>query len=165
MRSRSSVVFTGFAMFFALISLVVGPALAEESFNIKGWEKGGDYDQLFDVAEKDSIKGWVREIIEITPLDGMTPGIGLIVEDKKDRAKETVHLGPKEFVKLDSIGLKEGDMVKVVGAWAEVDGQDVMMAIKVKKTEDIQIKVRRSKDGFPYWEMTAEERQKELTGD
>lgn len=165
MRSRNSVVFTGFAMFFTLISLAFGPALAEESFTIKGWEKGGDYDQLFDVAEKDTIKGWVREIIEITPMDGMTPGIGLIIEDKKDRAKETVHLGPKEFVKLDSIGLKEGDMVKVVGAWAEVDGQDVMMAIKVKKTEDIQIKVRRTKDGFPYWEMTAEERQKELTGE
>jgi len=151
--------------FAALVALMAGPALAEESFNIKGWEKGGEYDSLFDVAEKDSIKGWVREIIEITPMEGMTPGIGLIIEDKKDKAKETVHLGPKEFVKLDSIGLKEGDMVKVTGAWAEVDGQDVMMAIKVKKAEDIQIKVRRTKDGFPYWEMTAEERQKELTGE
>ena len=84
MRSRYGLVFAGFVFFFALPTLLAGAALAEESFNIKGWEKGGEYDQLFDAAEKDSIKGWVREIIEITPLEGMTPGIGLVIEDKKD---------------------------------------------------------------------------------
>ncbi len=157
-----------FALFVAALAVqMVSPdrVFAEKSFNIAGWEKDGEYGQLFDVAEKDSIKGWVREIIEITPLKGMAPGIALVIEDKKDKAMETVHLGPKEFVDLSAIGLKEGDMVKVTGAWAEVDGKDVMMAIKVKKAEDVQIKVRRTKDGFPYWEMTEEERQKELTGE
>lgn len=165
MKRAWSKYYSLFAAALVLTALTCGQARAEESFNISGWEKDGDYGQLFDIAEKDSIKGWVREIIEITPLKSMTPGIGLVIEDKKDKAKEIVHLGPKEFVDLSAIGLKEGDMVKITGAWADVNGQDVMMAIKVKKTEDIQIKVRRTKDGFPYWEMSADERQKELTGE
>ena len=61
--------------------------------------------------------------------------------------------------------LKEGDQVKVSGVWAEFDGQDVLLAVKVKKGEDSQLKVRRTKDGFPFWSMTPEERQRETSGD
>ncbi len=131
---------------------------------LAGWEKGGAYDRLFDVSESDSFKGKVLEITEITPMPGMAPGIGLVVEDKKDKRKETVHLGPKTAVDLSGIGLKEGDMVKVVGVWAEIDGKDLIMAIKVKKAEDVELKVRRTKDGFPYWGMTPEELARERSG-
>ncbi|NMC48557.1 MAG: hypothetical protein GYA47_03865 [Desulfovibrio sp.] len=131
---------------------------------LAGWEKGGTYDALFDVSESDSFKGKVIEIMDITPMPGMAPGIGLVVEDKKDKRKETVHLGPKTAVDLSGIGLKEGDMVKVVGAWAEIDGKDVIMAIKVKKAEDVELKVRRTRDGFPYWGMTSEELARERSG-
>jgi len=95
------------------------------------------------------------------PLPGMATGLALQVEDKKDKTLEIVHLGPKEFVDLASIGLKEGDQVKAAGVWAEFDGQDVLMAVKVKKGDDVQLKVRRTKDGFPFWSMTPEERQRE----
>ena len=96
---------------------------------------------------------------------GMAVGVGFEVEDKKDKSVEIVHLGPKDFVDLASIGLKVGDEVKVIGAWAELDTQDVLMAVKVKKGEDVQLKVRRTRDGFPYWSMTPEERQREMAGD
>ncbi|MEA4857843.1 MAG: hypothetical protein AAGU21_01550 [Solidesulfovibrio sp.] len=158
------------AVLFSLLAVFVvwsGPALAgpKASPDIKGWEKGGEYDRLFDPKEADSLKGRVVKILDIKPLPGMAPGIGLQLEDKKDKTLELIHLGPKEFVDLGAIGLKEGDQVKVMGAWAEMDGQDVLMATKVKKDENVQLKVRRTKDGFPFWSMTPEERKAESSGD
>lgn len=126
-----------------------------------GWEKGGAYDKFYDAKEADSFKGRVEDIIEITPLPGMAKGVGLTVRDKKDNKVETVHLGPKDFVDLDSIGLKKGDTVKVVGVWANIGGKDVVMASKVKKDEGVELKVRRSKDGMPWWGLSAEELAKE----
>ncbi len=151
-------------MVAAVLFLMIGGAAHAAEPGIAGWEKGGVYDTLFDVTESDSFKGKVLEIQEIVPMPGMAPGIGLVIEDKKDKRKETVHLGPKSAVDLSVIGLKEGDMVKVVGAWAEVDGKDVILAIKIKKAEDVELKVRRTKDGFPFWSMTPEELAKERSG-
>ncbi|HCR13260.1 hypothetical protein [Solidesulfovibrio sp.] len=151
----------------AVLVAAAAPAFAGSKANpdIKGWEKGGEYDKLFDPKEADAFKGRVAKIMEVKPLDGMAPGIALQIEDKKDKTLEIVHLGPKDFVDLGSIGLKEGDQVKVVGAWAEVDGQDILMAVKVKKDEDVQLKVRRTKDGFPFWSMTPEQRKAESSGE
>jgi len=151
-------------MITAVLFLMIGMTSHAADPGIAGWEKGGAYDALFDVSESDSFKGKVLEILEIVPMPGMAPGIGLIIEDKKDKRKETVHLGPKSAVDLSGIGLKEGDMVKVVGAWAEMDGKDVILAIKIKKAEDVELKVRRTRDGFPFWSMTPEELSKERSG-
>jgi len=148
-----------------LLTAALAQAGSKAAPDITGWEKGGEYDRLFDSKESDSFKGRVVRILDVTPLPGMAAGVGLQVEDKKDKTHEIVHLGPKDFVDLASIGLKEGDEVKVAGAWAEFDGQDIMLAVKVKKGENTQLKVRRTKDGFPFWSMTPDERQRELAGD
>ncbi|OLN24800.1 hypothetical protein DVDV_3909 [Desulfovibrio sp. DV] len=146
---------------------LVGLAQAGSKANpdLKGWERGGEYDKLFDAKEADAIKGRVVKIYDIVPSPGMATGLALQVEDKKDKTLEVVHLGPKDFIDLSSIGLKEGDQVKVAGVWAEFDGQDVLLAVKVKKGEDSQLKVRRTKDGFPFWSMTPEERQRESSAE
>ncbi|WP_300157456.1 hypothetical protein [Solidesulfovibrio sp.] len=151
----------------AALVAAAAPAFAGPKANpdIKGWEKGSEYDRLFDPKEADSLKGRVVKIMDIKPIDGMATGIALQIEDKKDKTMEIVHLGPKDFVDLGSIGLKEGDQVKVAGAWAEMDGHDVLLAVKVKKGEDIQLKVRRTKDGFPFWSMTPEQRKAESSED
>ncbi|MFC1896654.1 hypothetical protein ACFL0Q_08380, partial [Thermodesulfobacteriota bacterium] len=47
--------------------------------------------------------------------------------------------------------------VKVKGVWADIDGREVFMASKVKRGEYFEIKVRRTRDGTPYWTLTAEE--------
>lgn len=140
-------------------------AAAKADPNIKGWEKGGEYDRMFDPKEADSLKGRVVKIMDVTPLPGMAPGVALEIEDKKDKSVETVHVGPKAFVDLGAIGLKEGDQVKVTGAWVEFDGRDILFAVKIKKGEDTELKVRRTRDGFPYWSMTPEERRHEASGD
>ena len=151
----------------AAVLLIFGLAQAGSKANpdIKGWEKGGEYDKMFDPKEADAIKGRVVKIYDMTPSPGMATGVALQVEDKKDKTLEIVHLGPKDFVDLASIGLKEGDQIKAAGVWAEFDGQDVLLAVKVKKGENQQLKVRRTKDGFPFWSMTPEERQREMAGD
>lgn len=153
------------AMVMVCFAAGLAQAGSKANPNVKGWEKGGEYDRLFDPKEADTLKGRVVKILDITPLPEMAPGVGLQIEDKKDKTMEIVHLGPKEFVDLASIGLKEGDQVKVAGVWAEFDGQDIMLAVKIKKGEDVQLKVRRTKDGFPFWSMAPEERQRELSGD
>lgn len=152
------------AMFVMLFGVLAGTGQAGEA-GLAGWEHGGAYGKLFDTREADSFKGRVLKIMDVTPLPGMAPGIAIVVEDKKDKIKETAHLGPKAYVDLGLIGLKEGDQVKVVGSWAEIGGQDVMLATKVKKDENVEIKVRRTKDGFPYWDMSPAEREKEKSGD
>jgi hypothetical protein len=154
--------------FWKLIVLMVfvmalgssGAGLAQDKPDLAGWGKEGEYNKNFQTSELDEFKGTVEEIIEIKPLPGMAPGVGLKVKDQ-DKDLVTVHLGPKSFVKVDSIGLKKGDRVKVKGAWAQIEGKDVFMASKVKKGENVELKVRRTKDGMPFWAMSPEELAKE----
>jgi len=134
---------------------------AQSGKDIAGWEKGGAYDKFYDAKEADSFKGRVEDIIEITPLPGMAKGVGLVVRDKKDNKTETVHLGPKDFVDLNAIGLKKGDTVKVAGVWASIGGKEVVMASKIKKDEGVELKVRRSKDGMAWWNLSPEDLEKE----
>jgi len=140
-------------------------ALAQGKPDLTGWEKGSAYDKFYDAREPDTIKGRVDDIIDITPLPGMAKGLGLLVRDKKDGKVETVHMGPKDFVDLSRIGLRKGDAVKVYGVWATIGDKDVLMATKVKKDDDQELKVRRSKDGMPWWSMSPEELAKEKMGE
>jgi C-terminal processing protease CtpA/Prc len=135
-------------------------ALSQDKPELAGWERNSPYNSYYDASEFDDFKGVVEEIVDITPLAGMAPGVGLKVKDQDGDMVE-VHLGPKSFVKLDSIGLKPGDKVKVKGVWVAINDRDVFLASKVKKGENIELKVRRTKDGAPYWTFTPEELARE----
>ncbi len=137
-----------------------GLAAAQDKPDLAGWGKDSEYNKKYQVSEFDEFKGTVQEITDIKPLSGMAPGIGLKIKDQ-DGEIVTVHLGPKSFVKVDSIGLRKGDRIKVKGAWAQIEGKDVLMASKIKKSENVELKVRRTKDGMPFWTMTPEELAKE----
>ena len=152
---------------FALLAVLVlcAAAMAADKPNITGWEKGGAYDKHYDPKEADSFKGRVEEIIDIAPMPGMAPGIGLLVRDKKDNKAEIVHLGPKDAVDMTVIGLKKGDSVKVMGVWATVGGKEVVLASKVKKDEGVELKLRRTRDGMPFWGLTPEEQAAEKKGE
>lgn len=145
---------------FALAGVAFGVVSASAQNPYAGWEKGGAYDRHYDVSEFDQFKGQVEDIIEITPMSGMAPGVGLVIRDESGDQVE-VQIGPKGFVDLQSIALKKGDKVKVKGVWAEIDGKDVFMASKIKKGEFIEVKVRKTKDGAPFWSMTPDELAKE----
>ncbi|MBU2487798.1 MAG: hypothetical protein KKA60_00245 [Proteobacteria bacterium] len=142
----------------AALFLASGLAVAGSGL-YPGWEKGGAYDSLYRVSEYDSFKGEVVKIVEITPMPGMAPGAGLVVNDGDENI--LVHLGPVGFVDPKATGFKPGDRVKVKGVWADIRGEEIFLASKVKKGDLYQLKVRRTRDGLAFWEMSAEELEEE----
>lgn len=139
-----------------LLSLYAGAA---EQKDMGGWEIDGAYNKLYKASELDRLKGEVIKVIEVVPMEGMAPGIGMIFKDR-DGDKITVHVGPKWFLG-DNIAVKRGEQVKIRGCWAEINGEDVFLASKIKKGDYFELKVRLTKDGTPFWTMTPERLAKE----
>lgn len=161
-RLRSRVLVLGVG--FMIIGLLGSSAAQPPVSNMGGWEKGGAYDRLYNAQELDKIKGTVLKIQEVTPMEGMSPGVALVVEDK-DGTKALVHLGPRWFIDPKTMGIQVGDTVKITGCWADIQGQEVFMASKVKKGDQFEFKVRLTKDGTPFWTMSPEELAKERAAD
>jgi len=152
-------------LFFALtlafaitvFGLVIAHSDGKEGF--EGWEKNSAYNNLYDLALKDRIKGVVVDVKKLTPLPGMAPGVGLLVQSPED-GLVTVHLGPRSFINLNKIWKLKGAQVKVRGVWAQIADENVFMAYKVKSAKHA-LKLRRTRDGTPHWTMTPEELAKE----
>jgi hypothetical protein len=143
----------------SVFGLIIAYSDGEGGF--EGWEKYSAYNNLYDLAQKDRIKGVVVDVRKLTPLPGMAPGIGLLVQSPKDGAV-TVHLGPRSFVNLNKVWKMKGAEVKVRGVWAEIDDERVFIAYKVKSSKGV-LKLRKTSDGTPHWTMTPEELAKEGT--
>jgi hypothetical protein len=158
-RLSRSIVFITLAT-FCIISLHALPGRTTEP-GITGWEADSKYNSHYDANEYDSFKGRFQEVMEVTPLPGMAPGYGIKVQDE-DGDTVKVHLGPKSFIDMDSINLKKGDKVKVKGVWADINGEEVFMASKVKKSEYVELKVRLTSDGTPFWTLSKEQLAREL---
>lgn len=129
------------------------------SADMGGWEEDGAYNALYKPAELDRLKCKVKKVIEVEPMPGMSPGIALIVDDGEGE-DITVHIGPKWFLG-DSVAIKRGDKLKIRGSWAEIDGEDVFLASKIKKGDYYELKVRLTKNGKPFWVMSPEELARE----
>ena len=149
----------------ALICLMIFSSIAfAGDMNIKGWEKGGEYDSLYDNTDRDVFKGTILKIEEIKPMDGMTEGIAILVKDKEDGEEVLVHLGPKDFVEPRIKDLRPGVKVKVYGVLVELDGEYEYMAAKLKAGEERKYKFRLTKDGTPFWSLSSDELKKEESG-
>lgn len=153
-------------MFFILFPMALAavwfvlPAGAEDK-DMGGWEPDGAYNQHYRNSERDRLKGEVIDIVEITPLEGMSPGIALEVRDSYgDRV--VVHVAPKFYTDAYPMNLRKGDEVKIKGVWATVNGQDVFLAAKIKRSEYDEYKVRLTSDGMPFWAMSPDRLAKEL---
>jgi len=129
---------------------------AAEQQDITGWENGSEYNRLYRVDKYVKLKGSMVEIIDVVPLKGMAPGIGMIIL-LGDGERVTVHFAPKWFAKFLNYGFKKGDSVKVKGCWAEISGKKVFLASKVRNGEYFEVKFRRTMDGRPYWTLKPEE--------
>jgi hypothetical protein len=81
----------------------------------------------------------------------------MIVRLRDSGEKALIHLGPKWFVDFLTQGFAPEDAVKVKGVWAEIEGEKVFMASKLRKAEFFEVKFRKTEDGMPYWTMTPEE--------
>ncbi|MDJ0856827.1 MAG: hypothetical protein QNI88_16580 [Desulfobacterales bacterium] len=132
---------------------------AEPPADMQGWEIDSPYNQLYDARELDSFKGYVRKIYTLVPMPGMAPATALLVAESEEDLN-VVHVCPEWFAGPGDIGVRRGDRVKVKGVWAEIDGEFVFMASKVKKGDYFDFKVRITKDGTPFWTLTPEEQEK-----
>jgi hypothetical protein len=164
MRRGSTVVISSLmlTLFWALV--VSDLCYGAEKSDMGGWEWGGPYNRLYVASERDKFKGTVLEIKDVTPLPGMSPGVALLVRGSDGDTVE-VHLGPRWFIDPKKMGIKRGDKVTLKGCWAEVGNKEVFLASKVQKGANFEFKVRRSRDGMPYWTMSPEELAKEKAGD
>jgi hypothetical protein len=136
----------------------VQPVGAGEVTVPKGWERGGAYDQNYNPNELDKFRAWVVAVKERVPMEGMAPGVVLEVkEGKEDDETILVHVCPAAYMGPKEIGLRRGDRVKIRGAWAYINGQDIFMAAKIKKGDYFVLKLRLTSDGKPFWTMTPEE--------
>lgn len=141
---------------------LVQTARAGDQDAIKGWEKDGEYDKLYEPAEREKIKGVIVDFVDITPMEGMAPGIGVTFQDRFDPETFLVHIGPKAYVEAQKFPLEKGETVKIYGAWAEHNDKDFFIVAKIKKENDNALKVRRTKDGYPFWSMPPEMLKDEL---
>jgi hypothetical protein len=137
-----------------------GAASAAEMKDMGGWELGGTYNSHYNVAELDSFKATVVKITETAPMPNMSPGVILRVKESDDETID-VHVCPTWYRDAKNIGLKRGDNLKIRGVWAEINGEDVFIASKIKKGDHYVLKVRLTKDGKPFWTMSAEQQAKE----
>jgi hypothetical protein len=146
----------------SLAAILLGLGQAEVKKDQGGWERGGLYDRHYQSNELEKLRATVVAIEEVVPLPGMSPGVALkVVESEEDKDSIEVHVCPKWYMDQDAIGIKKGDRLKIRGAWAEIGGKDIFMASKIKKGEYFELKVRLTKDGTPFWSMSAEELARE----
>ncbi|OEU71050.1 MAG: hypothetical protein BA863_17215 [Desulfovibrio sp. S3730MH75] len=143
-----------------IIAIFATAAIASD-MEIKGWEKGGEYDKLYDNTDRDVFKGRLIKITDVTPLDGMTEGVAIIVKDKEDGENVLVHLGPNDFVEPRIKDLRPGVTVKVYGVLVEIDDRFEYMAAKLKAGEERKYKFRLTKDGAPFWSLSPEDLKRE----
>lgn len=145
------------ALAISVFGLII--AYSDGKGGLEGWEKYSAYNNLYDLAQKDRLKGVIVDVKKLTPLPGMAPGVGLLVQSPQDGAV-TVHLGPRPFINLNKIWNMKGAEVKVRGVWARIADENVFIAYKVKSSKGV-LKLRKTSDGTPHWTMTPEELAKE----
>jgi len=145
------------ALAISVFGLII--AYSDGEGGLEGWEKYSAYNNLYDLAQKDRLSGVVVDVRMLTPLPGMAPGVGLLVQSPED-GSVTVHLGPRSFINVNNIWNLKGAQVKVRGVWAQIADENVFIAYKVKSGKDV-LKLRRTADGTPLWTMTPEELAKE----
>ena len=151
---------TGLFCLAAMLSFDI--IIAGETKDMGGWGLNDAYNKFYDVAEVDSFKADVVKINEAAPMPGMSPGVILKVKESNvDNETTEIHICPTWYRDASAIGIKRGDRVKIRGVWAEIDGRDVFMASKIKKGDYFVLKVRLTKDGTPFWTMSAEQLAKE----
>lgn len=164
-RALYKALYRAFYSFMAMTIILSLPAIAgsADKAGYTGWEKGSAYDQHYNYKERDSLKGKVLQFIEVTPLPGMAPGTGMVLDEGGEKIE--VHLCPAAYSSADETGIRKDISTKVSGSWAVIDGKDVLIAAKIKQGDNFAFKVRLTKDGTPFWSLSPEELAREKAAD
>jgi len=137
---------------------------AGDSKDMGGWGMNDPYNKLYNAADVERIKVVVTEVKEVIPIPGMSPGVALVVREGNEGEEIIVHLCPVRYKKASQIGIRKGDKIDLRGYFAEINGEEVIMAAKIKR-KGKSFKVRLSSDGTPFWTLSPAALQKELSGE
>lgn len=113
---------------------------------------------VYDANHIEAVQGIVESIYEKIPSSSSSPNsLGFHMILKTDTETIDIHLGPIWYLKTLEGKIDKGDMVKVVGSWAErhvhKDGKVAMKelrAAEVTKGSVVVLKLRDS-TGKPLW--------------
>jgi hypothetical protein len=128
-----------------------------------GWGPDDEYNSFYNADDIEDMKVKVLSLMEVIPLPGMSPGTSLLVKDESDDEVE-VHVCPAWYKKLNRIGIRKGETIKLRGVYTEINGKYVIMAAKIKGKSKT-LKVRLTSDGTPFWTMSPAQLQKELSSE
>ena len=137
---------------------------AGDSKDMGGWGINDPYNKLYNAADVERIKVVVTEVKEVIPIPGMSPGVALVVKEGGEGDEILVHLCPLWYKKASQIGIRKGEKINLRGYFAEINGEEVIMAAKIKR-KGKSFKVRLSSDGTPFWTLSPAALQKELSGE
>ncbi len=137
---------------------------AGDSKDMGGWGMNDPYNKLYNAADVERIKVVVTEVKEVIAMPGMSPGVALVVKEGGEGEEIIVHLCPVWYKKASQIGIRKGDKIDLRGYFAEINGEEVIMAAKIKR-KGKSFKVRLSSDGTPFWTLSPAALQKELSGE
>ncbi len=153
-------------LFVICIFLVSSSAVlqADGKKNMGGWGVSDPYHKFYRAQDVEKLKVIVVKIKEVVPLKGMSPGVALLVKEDDSEELMLVHLCPVWYKKASRIGIRKGNKITLRGYFAEINGQEVIMAAKIKNKQKT-FKVRLTSDGTPFWTMSPGQLQKELSSD
>ena len=157
MKKRTHMALITGILVVSLCALHIVDSVAGDKHDMGGWAIDSPYNRQYNPAELDKIRVTVVKLVEVTPMPGMEPGVGMIVRERDAEEDIIVHICPAWFMKPGETGLKRGDQLKIRGCWTEIGGKDVFMAAKIKKGDYFSLKVRLTKDGTPFWTMSPEQ--------
>ena len=154
-------------IFFAVCIFILssfGSIHAGDKKDIGGWGINDPYNKFYDAGDVERMKVVVTEVREVVPFSGMSPGVALVVKEDDEGDELLVHLCPVWYKNAGRIGIRKGDKISLRGHFAEINGEEVIMAAKVKK-KGKSFKVRLTSDGTPFWTMSPAQLQKELSSE
>lgn len=148
-----------FLLICIMVSLGISVIACSEERGLNGWGFEEPYNNHYDVKKFEKFKGRVIKVKEIVPMAGMSPAVALDVQ--KNGEVIEVQLCPTWVAKPSAIGVQSGDRITIRGVRAQINGKDVFMASKIKKSNFFEFKIRLTKNGKPFWTMTPEELSRE----
>ncbi len=153
-------------IFFVCVFIISGgySIQAGDSKDMGGWGIDDPYNKLYNAADVERIKVVVIEVKEVIAIPGMSPGVALVVKEGGEGEEILVHLCPVWYKKANQIGIRKGEKIDLRGYFAEINGEEVIMAAKIK-WKGKSFKVRLTSDGTPFWTMSPAALQKELSGE
>ena len=113
----------------------------------RGWRHNSQYGGMYNPNTVKTIRGTVVSTNAVTPMNGMSYGMQLIVRTEDQTVP--VHLGPSWYFDNQGFQVNSGDEIEVKGSHVNWAGNPVIMAAEVRQGD--QLLELRDKNGIPAW--------------